>query len=381
MALPEAGSANNNLQVPIGSTEEASIITGIYGTSTEFPEINILDIHGNIEWTWNATHAAQAPSSLVQCLFAGWGSATEVKGFSDHTKIAALYGEAAIVINHTPDNKESDKKIVWGICTKDILDNSHTLEALPEDWLAIATTGQDPNTDGLWIYDTSFGFTDSPEPKQKITGLPAVHGMIWDEELQVLWAVGTDKAANGHEPAYGLLNGYKFTSMSGVEPLRDTPLHTYRMPNTSRCTTEYPDGQDGGKYWDGPHDLVPIPHKRKFLIPSELDINAFDIESSEYTRGDSVVGDYFPGFVPMGNRTGTTPDNKAEELPRSDLKSVGVDSSGAALYVQAVWQTSFGDHINVLINKTVKRISEAGRVYRGRWFANIPGWETATWRF
>jgi hypothetical protein len=49
----------------------------------------------------------------------------------------------------------------------------------PNNWLAIATTGQDPKEDGFWV------FTTKPKPVQKITGLPAIYGMIWDEDLIV----------------------------------------------------------------------------------------------------------------------------------------------------------------------------------------------------
>ncbi|KAN0076573.1 hypothetical protein V8E54_006715 [Elaphomyces granulatus] len=369
MGLPTAENIDSN---PL-------ILTAVYRMGSMLPEIQILDNNDKISWTWNATNGQTGlPSSLCECLGNG-SAATEVKRYEDGKKIAAFMGNAAVIVNHTPDNPGLDKKVVFGVCTTG-LPNPHTFEMLPGYMFAIATGGGSAN-DGFWIYDTSVGVTRDPKPIQKITKLPAVHGMLWDEEWQTLWVVGTDKAADGEEKAYGLLNGYQHVGPTTIAmPLIEEPRYSYSMPTTAQCITEWGRGTPLGRYWDGPHDLVPVPGERKLLIPTELDIHALDIATKTLISGEQVVTAYLNGFVPVGNRTGVNSSSKTETLPRSDIKSISLAPEGNGLYVQPQWrdESCLGDRINVLINGTKKpTIWRPHRVYRSRWFTNIPSWPAA----
>ena len=69
-------------------------------------------------------------------------SATEVKYAAKGRKITAIIGYAAVVINYTPENSDLDKTLAFATCLHGETESAHTLELLPDDVLAVATTGQ-----------------------------------------------------------------------------------------------------------------------------------------------------------------------------------------------------------------------------------------------
>ncbi|KAM0342909.1 hypothetical protein ACHAPU_009113 [Fusarium lateritium] len=114
--------------------------------------------------------------------------------------MVAIVGYAAIVFDTPSPSNDYMPRIRFAICVKD----SHTLELLPEDFVAVATTGK-TQTDGIHIYDlrTSAPTIDRPKPPpaQVIEGFPAVHGLLWDEKARKLRAIGNDKSPEGDEPS------------------------------------------------------------------------------------------------------------------------------------------------------------------------------------
>ncbi|PYH37506.1 uncharacterized protein BO87DRAFT_450649 [Aspergillus neoniger CBS 115656] len=376
-----AASSLSDTQIPLANGLSTDIITGVYG---EDPEIKILSDDGRINWKLSVNDILEGHPNLVPWLRDCWsnGSAvTEMKQISDGTKIAALIGEAAVVINYMPENSEEDKKVVYGVCVNiPNLSNCHTLEALPSDTLAIATSGQ-RQSDGIWLYDAGRGLVPdgSPEPFQKGGCHPTIHGMVWDDEKGILWAAGTDKAADGSEcRAYGLLNGYQWSKEHHY--LDKDSVNSYRMPTTAQCFTEWPSDDPNSKYWDGPHDVAPVPNERKLLVSTELDIHEFDFDSERFTAGEAVEATYLKGFVPLGNRTGTNKFGQPEYLPRSDLKSVSLAEDDRVVYNQAIWATTFSSRlINVLENGNNRGIDVDGSIYKARWLDSTPGWRRAEW--
>ncbi|KAB8069207.1 hypothetical protein BDV29DRAFT_198855 [Aspergillus leporis] len=364
----------NSLQI------SRDIITGVYGSN---PIIKVLDINGNTKWSLsiediqNQTHV---PEWLKNCSRDG-SAVTEMKWVEDGPKIAALIGGAAVVVNYNPKEPQEDKNVVFGVCTNtDMLNSCHTLEALPDNRLAIATTGQGER-DGIWVYNASAGLhpSKSPLPIGITTCHPAIHAMIWDDREKILWAAGTDKAANNKCcPSYGLLNGYRYTSHRTT--LEREPVYSYRMLTTTRCTTEWGPQTTNGGYWDGPHDIAPVPHERKFLITTELDVHEFDFESERFKAGDAVAETYMQGFVPLGRRVGMNRTGHLEKLPRSDLKSVSIAEDGNVVYNQANWADDFWSRqINVLVLNHHRPIPAPGRIYKARWLGSVPGWKPADW--
>lgn len=220
----------------------------------------------------------------------------------------AIYGNAAIIVNYAPENPLSDKQLLFAVC----LDrNSHSLELVPDDKLAIATTSQGLQG-SIKIFDCA---QNNPSPVQELHLLPVCHALVWDQHDQTLWAVGNDKPPNGDDgKSYSILNGYQYDKPNGR--FRRAVLDTYRVTEVASLLEEWTDADFAG-WWDGPHDVVPIPNERKLLIATGRDIHLFDITNGTFEHGDAVMQKYLPGFQPVDYRTG----RNGVLLPRSDLKA------------------------------------------------------------
>ncbi|KAE8353453.1 hypothetical protein BDV28DRAFT_133058 [Aspergillus coremiiformis] len=349
------------------------IITGVYGIP---PLLKIHDRTGQIQWTWSRDDVTQElPPQIRDCLYSDANDATEVKWIRNGTQIAAIYSDLVLIVNHTPEQPEIDKRITFATCRQnEFLWNSHTLEPLPGDRVAVATTGSNA-WDGILVYNASVEqpLVDDPPILQNLTGLRAIHGMIWDETEQMLWAAGTDAAADGSDPipAYGTIQGYPLHAPTGE--LIDTDHFAYRLPEAWDQETEWGPGYP---WWCGPHDLVPVPHQRKFLMSQDRGLHAFDLNTREfYLESKGVVAAFLRGFeVTTHDRHGFNRAGDFLDLPESDLKSFSLAPDGTFLYVQSLWRLLRGNHTNLVVDRIRHEINEGDEIYRSRWFADIPGW-------
>lgn len=368
------------------------IITGVYGTP---PLLKIHDRRGIVKWTWHRDDVSDQdlPKNIRRCLHSHANDATELKWLRNGTSVAAIYSNLVMIVNHNPpaasarygatssttaahsNANATDKQITFALCRdNEFLHNAHSFEMLPGDRIAVGTTGQRP-WDGILVYNASLAnpVVEKPPVLQNITGLRAIHGMIWDETEQLLWAAGTDAAADGSDPvpAYGVLQAYPFDNTTGE--LRTDESLRYRFPKPYDEVTEW--GVDY-TWWSGPHDLVPVPFQRKFLLSNDRDLFAFDIPSGQFTdQGEAVTRKYMPGFeVTSHDRHGHTREGKYEELPRSDLKSFNLAPDGSYIYVQSVWKQYRGNHTNIVVDGVHNEINEGDAIYRSRWWGDIPGW-------
>lgn len=343
-----------------------NIITGIYGERdnenriTQFPYIAISNTtHEVWGWSANVTNNSVPYQSLRDCIKDA--SATEVKFAAGGDKIVAIIGYSAVVINR------DDKSVQFAVCLSGDLSHAHTLELLPDDLLAIATTGQTPN-DGVWIYDAS-KMVEHPTPIHQLPGIRAIHGLVWEQEHQMLWAAGNTNAVNGNETAYGIIQGYQYDNNTKCL----CEAISFKMCSAMQLRTEW-EGTVYAKWWDGPHDLVPVSKTRLLLIPMDRDIHIIDLSTGLFNNsGEQLALEYLKGFHPVGNRSG----GNEEYLPRSDIKSISLRLSElgnwSVLYTQAVWREEDA------IPKGVKFLSSSGnatdlysgrKVYRSRWFAD-----------
>ncbi|KAJ5648260.1 hypothetical protein N7490_004632 [Penicillium lividum] len=350
-----------------------NIITGVYGHP---PLLKIHDRTGDVKWSFRREDVHQdLPPNIQRCLWGGANDATDMKYMRDGTSVAAIYSDLVLVVNHTPDDPTRDKKITWATCRDNqYLWNAHSVEPLPNDLLAVSTTGQRP-WDGILVYNVSLEnpLVDDPPVLQNITGLRAIHGMIWDEQGQMLWATGTNAAADGTDPvpAYGTIIGYPFDAATGE--LRKDDRYIYHLPNAYTIETEWGKGYP---WWAGPHDLVPVPNQRKFLISEDRGLHAFDIEKGEFFAEYQDVQDLFmQGFeVTTDDRRGINHTGQFEELPQSDLKSFNLAPDGSFIYVQSLWTKFRGFHTSLVVNGVRRKINLGDEIYRSRWFADIDGW-------
>lgn len=350
------------------------IITGVYGRP---PLLKIHDRHGVVSWSFERKDVMQElPADVRKCLYARANDATEVKWMNNGTSIGAVYSDLALVINHTPNNPATDKLITFALCRRnDFLWNAHTLEPLPGDRLAVGTTRQRP-WDGILVYNTSAAnpLMANPPILQNITGLRAIHGLIWDEQGQMLWAAGTDVAADGTDPdpAYGTIIGYPWNNTTGL--LSKDDRYVYKLSQAMRLESEWGEGYP---WWAGLHDLVPVPGERKFLVSEDKGLHEFDIEKGQYTlHYENVTDKYMPGFeVTTDDRHGYNyADGKWEDLPQSDLKSFSLAPDGSYLYVQSLWTKFRAFHLSLVIHGKRRKINIGDEIYRSRWFGNIDGW-------
>ncbi|EQL02217.1 WD40/YVTN repeat-like-containing domain protein [Ophiocordyceps sinensis CO18] len=347
------------------SLAQDKIVTGIYESGEAMPKILVHDRHGNISWSWNATMGtSHVPIKVRKCIQGG-RSATEVKWAGNGDRIAAIIGRSAVIVGYSG---QFDKTVLFAVCLAGLSANSHTVELLPGMLLAVATSGQTRN-DGIYIYDANKMERD-PRPIQTLVGVRAIHGMIWDQQGQKLWAAGTTDAADGSGGvAYSVVQGYAYNGESRPR-LRESD--TFTMPEAKHLSAEWK-GRFS-KWWDGAHDLVPVPDERVLLVPTELDIHALHLDNGSFSQGEQVAGQYLKRFLPLGERIGYD----GEELPRSDIKSVSLHMDGSALYTQAPWRDPSGltKQSNLLDSPShdYSALLQGETMYRSRWFMNTPGW-------
>ncbi|KAL6906776.1 hypothetical protein GGI43DRAFT_431076 [Trichoderma evansii] len=360
----------------IKQTEEAAfggILANVLTDGTSQLEIKVLEPSGKTVWSWNAKHDLKGnlPDQLHDCVSRKATTRTEAKQSEDGSLIAAIYGDAIIAVKYMPDDPESDKRVVWGVCgDSSLLGSSHSLELLPDNLLAIATSGQS-QSDGIVIYNMSLGLSPNPTPIQRITQLPDIHALVWEKKTQVLWAAGTNSSIDEARTATGLINGYFYqSSSSSGQPLQQEPVSQWHIPDAIKTFTEWnnSDYHSYAKEWSAPHDLTLVPGQRTFLIATDLDIYALNMSCGRFISGQAVVDTYLKGFSPVDHRVGNNSKGQVEELPRSDIKSVIFGPDGITVYVQARWRTFFTNKLNFLIKGERQQVDLQSSIYRARYF-------------
>ncbi|OQE36082.1 hypothetical protein PENCOP_c012G05949 [Penicillium coprophilum] len=364
--------AENNIAIPDhGPWQE--IITGHYAIP---PVLKIHDRNSVVKWSWQREDVTQPLPPLIKSgLYSHFNDATDMKWMRGGRSVAAVYSALVIVVNHTPDQPSTDKKITFALNrANDVLHNAHTIEPLPGDRLAVGTTGQRP-WDGILVYNMSeaLPLVDEPPVLQKIEGLPAIHALIWDEQGQMLWATGTDVAADGSDavPAHGIIQGYPFDAETGLLSIDEA--YRFRFPEYYDIDAEWGHGYS---WWAGPHDLVPVPNERVFLVSNDIGLHAFDIEKMNFTAAyDEVIEKYMPGFeVTTNDRHGMNRAGEYVDLPQSDLKGFSLAPDGSFIYTQSLWTLFRGNYTSLVVDGVRTKLMVGDEIYRSRWFGDIDGW-------
>ncbi|KAK2738854.1 hypothetical protein CKAH01_18735 [Colletotrichum kahawae] len=358
---------NDDSLMIIGARAECWVWLGPWCPYKRHPKkIIVRKASDEVKWEWDLDNIKQQdiPPKVKACIEDSY-SITEVKRVANGSMVVAIVGNAAMIFDVPSASNHNTHTIRFAIC----VENTHTLELLPNDFLAVATTGQ-TQSDGIEIYDlrtsTPLAGGPDPNPVQTIQGFPAVHGLLWDETDQKLWAVGNDKAPKGDERSQGILRGFSFAPNSDRSTvLQVSEEDEFIIRPTDRLTAEWGSRTE---WRNGPHDLVGIPNTRKVLVTSDLSVVGVDIESRVFLD-EPEVDKILEGFTPIGgNRHG---------LPRSDIKSMSINGEGRVMYVQATWRKYYSDVVNVIEGKRVTEVRVWQDVYKARWFADIPGWPAA----
>ena len=187
-----------------------------------------------VNWKFQRDDLTQhLPNDIPKCLCAHANDAIDLKYMNNSTGVGAIYSDLALVINHTPANPVADKLLTFTLCRRnDVLWNAHTLEPLPGNLLAVGTTGQRA-WDGILVYKASAAnaLVANLPVLQSITGLRAIYSLIWDKQGQMLWAAGTDAAADSTDlvSAYGTIVGYPWDCRTGL--LAKDHRYIDKLPN------------------------------------------------------------------------------------------------------------------------------------------------------
>ncbi|KAF1734403.1 hypothetical protein CRV24_005941 [Beauveria bassiana] len=376
---PPGGPFRALQSVPTGMAL-SRVITGLYANDTAPAQIVVHDVNGRPSWTWSAADAAaqpDIPADLLRCIQSPT-AVPEAKWANSGRSVLSIYNAAALIINHAPgggDGDGQDKRVTFGVCLdRDGMTNTHSLELVPDGQLAIATTN--PGAAGsIVVFNVSAGLQANAAPAQSLNGLPAAHGLVWDEAARLLWGVGNSADPSGALPAAPALAGYRY----GRGAFQSTsPTYLYNVTGSAagagvKLGTEW-NGTEYAEWWDGGHDVTGVPGRRQLLFSTDTDLHVFDIDSQTFESGAAVARKYLPGFMPVDSRVGA--DGQA--LPRSDIKSLSIDGNHNVLYVQAAWQDVTSNHINLLENGRLQPgLTYSQALYRARWFADTPTWPKA----
>ncbi|OAA37948.1 hypothetical protein BBO_07328 [Beauveria brongniartii RCEF 3172] len=351
------------------------VITGLYANDTAPAQIVVHDVNGRPSWIWSAADAAaqpDMPADLLRCIQSPT-ALPEAKWANFGQSVLSIYNAAALLINHAPGGGQ-DKRVTFGVClNRDGMTNTHSLELVPDGQLAVATTNPSAAAASIVVFNVSAGLQANAAPAQSLNGLPAAHGLVWDEAARLLWGVGSSADPSGALPAAPALAGYRY----GRGAFQSTsPTYAYNVTGSDggvKLGTEW-NGTQYAEWWDGGHDVTGVPGRRELLFSTDTDLHVFDIDSQTFESGAAVARKYLPGFMPVDSRVGA--DGQA--LPRSDIKSLSIDGNHNVLYVQAAWQGVTSNQINLLENGRLRPgLTYSQALYRARWFADTPTWPKA----
>ena len=339
---------------------QPNIVTGLRSPA----QIAIHDHAGAKSWTYTNADFDNAaiPTRLKSCMKSGQ-SVTDAHWANNGTSIVAIYGNAAIIVNHRPDDTSKDKVLTFGMCLDNReLGNTHGVSLVPDSKIAIASNSYN-DVGNIKIVDISSGTNPDPPFVQELDGIRASHNLAWDQEISSLWAVGTDEVPFGTKPAKALLNRYDYVNGR----LSKTPSKSYPI-RAAVNQANPPQWPDAAKWWDGGHDITPVPNQRQFLISTDLDLHLFDIASGTFRHGqDAVEQSYLKGFRPRPTH--------ADKNPRGDVKSISLHDKAGALYAQAPWTEYYTYSFNLLSKQAEYSDKSLSQVfYRTRWFAETSGW-------
>ncbi|KAM3510482.1 hypothetical protein MY11210_005884 [Beauveria gryllotalpidicola] len=356
----------------------SQVITGLYANGTAPAQIVVHDVKGRPSWTWSAADAAAQPgmpADLLRCIQSPT-AVPEAKWANAGRSVLTVYNAAALLINHAPGGGGGqDKRVMFGVCLgRDGMTNTHSLELVPDGQLAIATT-KPSAAGGILVFNVSAGLQANAAPAQSLDGLPAAHGLVWDEAASLLWGMGSSADPSGALSAVPALAGYRYRRGAFQST---SPTYAYNVTGSAagagiKLGTEWSGTQYAG-WWDGGHDMTGVPGRRQLLFSTDTDLHVFDINSQTFESGAAVASKYLPGFMPVDRRVGA--DGQA--LPRSDIKSLSIDGNHNVLYVQAAWQDVTSHQINLLKNGRLQPgLTYSQALYRARWFADTPTWPKA----
>ena len=190
-------------------------------------------------WSWKAQDSPELPEH-AKGLF---GTTDDCKPVENGRKILITSSGGGIALIE----RESKKALFYAV-----VGNAHSAEILPGGRVAVAASNS-PDGNRLILYDL-----DKPEHELFSDELPWGHGVIWDSERQLLWALAGDN------------------------------IHLYRLkdwdteqPELERINTiELPERMG--------HDLYPVPGTNKLFVTTTNYIWLFDRDKKTFQEYQDI---------------------------------------------------------------------------------------------
>ncbi|OQD79262.1 hypothetical protein PENANT_c056G01984 [Penicillium antarcticum] len=164
--------------------------------ATHPPVLKIHDRDGVVNWRFRRDNVTQPlPDDIHKCPYAHANDATELKYMNNGTSVDAIYTVVTLPsLSTIPGPRQSSHRQAYYVCT--LQKKRRSMRA----W------------DGSLVYNAraANALFANPLILQNMTGLRAIHRLVWDEQGQMLWATGMDAAADGTDqaPAFGTIVGY-----------------------------------------------------------------------------------------------------------------------------------------------------------------------------
>jgi len=190
-------------------------------------------------WSWKA----QDSSDLPQRLTGLFETTDECKVVDGGRKILITASSGGIALVEV----KSKKVLFYAVAA-----NAHSAEILPGNRVAVAVSSA-PDGNRLILYDLS-----SPEKELFSDSLPWGHGVIWDKERQVLWALAGDD-----------IRAYRLKDWNSRRPALERVV-TVKLP------------EEMG------HDLYPLPHTNKLLVTTTNYVWLFDRDKKTFQKYEAI---------------------------------------------------------------------------------------------
>jgi hypothetical protein len=258
-------------------------------------------------WSWQANGHADLPWYGQDV---GFGATDECKPVDGGRKI--LVTSSGLGVGVALVDRASRKVLFWARA-----ENAHSADLLPGDRVAVATSIHevtDPplNPDRLTIYDGR-----APGRELCHTELPAGHGVVWDEERQILWALSSRD-----------IRAYRLAQWDSEEPSLEMLSGVY-----------LPEG--------GAHDLYPVPGGLFATVTTHRHCWLFDRDNGSLHLHPQLWG-------------------------TSNIKSVSVNAvTGQLAYVQSEGEEWWAERVRFLQPDSVLHLP-GERLYKARWNVEIP---------
>jgi len=259
-------------------------------------EVFVLELSGRSpqkSWSWRATGRPELPEEFREL----FGTTDECKPLEGGRKLLISSSGGGVALVERPSGR-----VLW----YGYVGNAHSIELLPHERVVVAGSTNE-NGQRLVVFDLA-------KPAEQLTTqeLYSGHGVIWDDQRGLLWALG-----------FKDLNAYRLVDWATPNPKLEL-VEVSELP------------EPGG------HDLYPWPGTSNLIVTTSTKVFLFERDRREFS------------FYP-------------ELKERARVKGVAVHPvTGRVAYVQADGENWWSTRINFL-NPEGSVPLPGERIYKARW--------------